>query len=239
MNTDETRRLQQLEKLSWLADVPLFIDDTQVRRFHDAVVRPEFRLTKVVQDVSTEKLKEFKGALELAAKGKLSLPAYLQILGIKADGELGAKAEAELKRGLTSKESEAIELAKISSPERQLEDLTSYYLTHHRDRIVFNDGPLEGELAPGKEWFHDDSGLTTKVPRAIGFLDLPAGIKLIPTAAEFANGKIILLYKVLHQRLTGETGGPKENYPNDLKKDRPREREVDDEPIRNDTFDQS
>jgi hypothetical protein len=44
---------------------------------------------------------------------------------------------------------------------------------------------------------------------------------LIPTAAEFASGKIVLLYKVLHQRLTGETGGPKERYPDDLKNDRP------------------
>jgi hypothetical protein len=42
MNTDETKRLRRLEKLSRLADV-----------FHDAVVRPEYQLTKVVQDLSS------------------------------------------------------------------------------------------------------------------------------------------------------------------------------------------
>jgi hypothetical protein len=122
MNTDETNRLRRLEKLSWLADAPLFIDDTQVGRFHDAVVRPEYQLTKVVQDLSREKLRELKGKIGLDTKGKLELPAYLQILGLKADVELGGKAEGELKRASASRESETIELAKILSPERQLED---------------------------------------------------------------------------------------------------------------------
>jgi hypothetical protein len=158
MTKDETKRLRHLEQLSWLADVPLFIDDTQVGRFHDAVIRPEYQLSKVVQDLASEKSRELKGTLGLDTRGKFSLPAYLQILGLKADAEIGAKVEGELTRALTSKESETIELAKINSPERQLEDLTTYYLLHHRDRIVFSDGPLEGEVAPGKEWFHYDSG---------------------------------------------------------------------------------
>jgi hypothetical protein len=34
----------------------------------------------------------FKGSLEVDAKGKFSLPAYLQNLGLKVDAELGGKA---------------------------------------------------------------------------------------------------------------------------------------------------
>jgi len=107
----------------------------------------------------------------------------------------------------------------ILSSERQLEDLAIYYLLHHRDRIIFDDGPLDGSLAEGKQWFDYDAGITERVPRALAFLDLPRGIKLIPTAAEFTNGKVVLLYNLLHQRLTTETGGPKERYPNDPTKD--------------------
>ena len=219
MTDDRMKRLQRLEKLSWLADVPLFIDDTQVGRFHDAVVRPNYQLTKVIENVSDEKLKELKGSLEIDAKAEFSLPAYLQILGLKADAEVGAKAGGELKRASSAKQSEERELSVIASPERQLEDLTTYYLLHHRDRIIFNDGPLQGELAAGKEWFHYELGVADKVPRALAFLDLSKGIRLIPTAAEFENGKIVLLYQSLHRRLTDETGGPKERYPDDLKKD--------------------
>lgn len=214
---DAKQRLARLDKLSWLADVPLFIDETQVGRFHDAVVRPDYQLTKVVENASSEKLREIKGSLGLDAKGKFSLPAYLQVFGLTADVEAGAKGSGEVKRGSKSGESEGREYSTIISAERQLEDLTTYYLLHHRNRIIFDDGPLEGELPAEKKWFHEDSGIVSAVPRAIGFLDLPAGIKLIPTAAEFANGKISLLYKTLHRELTGETGGPKEKYPVDLK----------------------
>ncbi len=221
MSTDQTKRLERLEKLSWLADVPLFIDETQVARFHDAVVRPEYQLTKILENVSEEKLSELQGSLGVDTKGKFSLPAYLQLLGLKADAEVGAKAGGELKRSSGSKQSEARELATIVSPERQLEDLTAYYLLHHRDRIIFDDGPFAGESVPEKKWFHESAGVTNKVPRALAFLDLPEGVRLIPTAAEFANGKIVLLYKTLHQRLTDESGGPKEKYPDDLTKDSP------------------
>lgn len=214
---DAKQRLARLNKLSWLADVPLFIDETQVGRFHDAVLRPDYQLTKVLQNASSEKLKELKGSLGLDGKGKVSLPAYLQVFGLNADVEATGKAEGGLTRSSKYGESEGREYVTIISAERQLEDLTTYYLLHHKNRIIFDDGPLEGVLTAGTEWFHYDSGIVRAVPRAIGFLDLPEGIKLIPTAAEFTNGKISILYKTLHQRLTGETGGPKEQYPSDLK----------------------
>jgi hypothetical protein len=187
------QRLARLDKLSWLADVPLFIDEMQVARFHDAVVRPDYQLTKVVENASSEKVKELKGSLAVNTSGKFSLPAYLQVLGLQADVKAGGEAKGEYKRGSKSGESEGREYTTITSAERQLEDLTSYYLLHHRNRILFDDGPLEGELPAGKQWFHYDSGIVNVVPRAIGFLDLPKGRKLIPTAAEFANGKIVLL----------------------------------------------
>jgi hypothetical protein len=181
-------------------------------------VRPDYQLTKVVENVSNEKLKELKGSLGVNATGKLSPPAFLKFIGLDAEVEVGGEAKTEVKRGSKNEESEGREYATIVSAERQLEDLTTYYLLNHRDRIIFDDGPLEGQLATGKEWFHYDSGIVDVVPRAIGFLDLPKERKLIPTAAEFANGKIVLLFKTLHRQLTGETGGPKEEYPDDLTK---------------------
>src|ERR1035437_9008171 len=106
---DAEQRLARLDKLSWLAGVPLFIDETQVERFHDAVVRPDYQLTKVVENASEEKLNELKGSLGLDAKGKIALPAYLQVLGLKADVEAAAKAEGGITRGSKSGESEGRE----------------------------------------------------------------------------------------------------------------------------------
>jgi hypothetical protein len=75
---DAEQRLARLEKLSWLADVPLFIDETQVARFHDAVVRPDYQLTKVVENASEEKRKELEVSLAIDAKAKFSLPRVVK-----------------------------------------------------------------------------------------------------------------------------------------------------------------
>jgi len=199
----ETRgRTPLVEKLQWLADAPLFIDADQVDRFHDAVVRPEYDIGSTTLEINKEKATKIAGKLGLEASAEpnailTALTTWLPF--IKAEVKASAEGGLEHQRG--RKEGEKRELRPIKTPQRQLEQLVLHYLLNHPDRLLYPD-PVWGE-----EW--RKPSVAIEVPRAVALLDLPPGTKFIPTAAEFADGTVELLF----DKLKAQDGSPSPFYP--------------------------
>src|SRR5262245_15215621 len=170
------------------------MEEQRVTRLVDAVVRTSYEITKVMDEAGEDSIKKVETTIGGEVQGELSVPAYLSwVVG----GKGSVKAAGNHKRGRDSaiKTAKKTELTLLDSSERKLEELALYYLLYRQDRIVFNEGKIEG--SSGKPWYQAPSSALQVVPRPIAFLDLPPKIKLIPTAAEFGNGKIILLYQEL------------------------------------------
>lgn len=189
--------------LVWLADAPLFIDADQVERFYDAVARPESREGTIRLQVTEENARRLstKLGLEVGVKpGEVG--SVLSTIFAFISPELKGKGEVDYGRDSKRGESTAIELHPISTPQRQLEQLAVHYLVRWPDRILFVEDPSEANWR--------EAELVAAVPRTLVFLQLPGedearrrGLvetKLIPTVAEFANGRIELLYPKLLSR---------------------------------------
>jgi len=197
------------EKLLWLWDAPMFIDEVQVGRFYDAVVRPdstEGKTTITLSQQDTQKI-----AAKLGLEAKVGLGGLGQFLAHFVKPELTASGDGSLDSTSQSGESRTIEMRTISTPERQLVQLTIHYLVSYLDRLFLVDKPAE------EAWREPDA--IEAVPRALTFLNLPGhnyahlfGVpetKIIPTAAEFQNGKIDLIYS----RLKGRDDSTPPPYP--------------------------
>src|ERR1700676_4618281 len=90
MGTIDTKTIV-LERLWWLADAPLFIDEQLVASFYDAVVRPEFEL----QGKTIGAINEKTHSLLIGGGGEvtLGLPSFLSFLGGEAKAKVDAKVE--------------------------------------------------------------------------------------------------------------------------------------------------
>lgn len=205
-------REARLRDLFWIADAPLFIDERLVSRFFDAVVRPKFEHVSGDAIEAEHNEKSLAGELGISAEVGLKLPEFLKPLkaDVKAEGAMSADAKRQTTNSSTT------HFRYIWNAERQLEELTRHYLVRYRDRIVTTRGVLQGDASSsGQKWYDLGRDFFLNVPRPMAFLDLEPGTILIPTAAEFTDGSVILLYEELVRRLTDENGGPMRNYPDD------------------------
>lgn len=188
------------DALLWLKDAPLFIDTDQVYRFYDAVVRPSKDEGETIITFSEQKVKQISGKLGL--KGSLTIGELATLLSGFLKPTVEVSGEGGVSRGTTDQESESVVLYPIKTPQRQLEQLAVHYLGERVDRIFLPTTPAE------QKW--RDRQVISKVPRELVFLDLPGQneaydrnlpeTKLIPTAAEFENGKIETLFDKLKSR---------------------------------------
>jgi hypothetical protein len=207
---DLARRIAQLEALFWLADAPLFVDERGVQQFFDAVVRPKYEHVGESEERETEDEHKILGKLGVGGKAGIHLPAWLKPLraDVQVSGQVGGESTKHSRNLVSS------ELRPIWNAERQLEELARHYLAHHRDRLLTRDGPMEPSgWPPNTQWYDAGPESIVRVPRALVFLEVEPPAMLIPTAAEFANGSIILLFEDLASRLTTEKGGPMRQYP--------------------------
>lgn len=171
--------------LMWIKDVPLFIDEANLARFYDAVIRPTFRESGPREiTVSKEQKQELEGKLK--AGGSLHIPSWLSAI---FSAGIDVSAEGTGSRASTDGETSVIKLEAISTSERQLEQLTVFYLLKHPDRLL-----VGTEISPD-QW--QAQGEADRLPRALAFVDLPPGTKLIPMAAEFGNGHVATFYDKL------------------------------------------
>jgi hypothetical protein len=210
MGSDQKIDVNKVEQLSWLMDAPLFIDEQQIASFFDAVLRPEFEIESYSLEKSNETTKDLRGNIELGGKAKL--PSYLKWL-VSLEGEAKVSTDAGIERKTGG--STETKLRVLSSAERKLQNLISYYLESHQGSLVFNDGPLGDRLGAGKHWFDYEERVPSRQPRPLAFFDLSPRTKVIPTAAEFDNGHIVLLFVNVMKGFTNSSGGPLEKYPDD------------------------
>jgi hypothetical protein len=183
--------------LRWLADAPLFIDKDQIERFYDAVVRPKHSTGETKLTLTAEKAKELQGTLGVEVTPSSLLTALGTFLPFVPSMELSA--EGTVSSTTTDSKTVEIVINEIHTPQRQLEQLVLHYLVNLPSRIFVRDKPSTARWR--------DAHIIAPAPRAMAFLDLPGrwdaekgGLpttKLIPTAAEFANGQVELLYTQL------------------------------------------
>ena len=134
-----------------------------------------------------------KEDLEKTFRGKagLAVPSWLSFIfsgGVEVSGDV-KKGESQTDASETT-----VTLYPISTPHRQLEQLTVFYLLQQPQRLVAGgrDSPLTWQ----------EAAVSTDLPRALAFVDLPKETKFIPMAAEFANGKFVTFY----DKLTASNG---------------------------------
>lgn len=185
MQNIDTKVGELPQALMWVKDAPLFIDAINLAQLYDAVVRPAYQENaplkiKVSETQKKDLEKKFGG------KTGLHIPAWLSPI-LSGSAEVSAGVTASNSSG-TATESE-ITLCPISTPHRQLEQLTIYYVLMQPKRLIA--GGLNAPLT----WQND--GISTQVPRALAFIDLPIGTKLIPMAAEFKDGKFVTFFDKL------------------------------------------
>ena len=192
------------DTLLWVKDAPMFIDEPTLERFYDATVRPTFEEDQ--ERVVTLTKEQFEGLeAKISANAKFGAPGWLSsILSVGVD----AGAAAETGDKTSESELHTIKMKVIKNPERQLEQLLTYYFLTRIDRLLI--GPPKDAL----KWQED--GEPTKLPRAIAVLDIPAKTKVIPFAAEFSNGRIHTFFdkfaKPNGERAPNETGKSVELY---------------------------
>jgi hypothetical protein len=188
------------DHLLWLADAPLFIDPEQIDRFHDAVVQPDGEIVSQTQTLTQEQCSQINAKLnaeigvEPGALASLLAPVFAFF---KPVAKVAATGEGELtwRSGATSTR----QSRPITTPQRLLVELTIHYLVNKTNRLFLVSDPSSDSWRTPK--------IISAVPRALAFLDLKPGTKFIPTAAEFADGTIQLLFGKLHGRDGSGTPG--------------------------------
>lgn len=202
------------ELLSWLADAPMFADEKQIAHFYDAVVQPVARVEKRTVRLSKQLTAALKGTAGIEVEGKLGswLSDWLLGLSGKVKGSVGVDGSGE---GTTGEEVE-VELFPIETPQRQLVQLTLFYLTQLETRLFFVRSPDQDDWRQESE--------VSRAPRMLVFLDFGGQIsgdeaigrfRAIPTAAEFQDGHIEPFY----QELSAPTGERPPKYPEDERAD--------------------
>jgi hypothetical protein len=186
MNKTASNAHEIQRAITWTTDAPLFIDQKTINAFYDAVVRPPFETGARVLSISEGTAKSLNSTIGL--EGEIEVGGWLAWLGnasIKPKVEAGRERTEQAGRGMT------VELHEISNPWRQLQQLAFYYWTELRDRFL-----VVTDIA-SEAW--RDASWISKTPRALVFLEVPPKTLFIPTAAEFENGKIVLIYRDLYR----------------------------------------
>jgi hypothetical protein len=198
------------DSLLWLADSPLLIDSDFLSQFYDAVVRPEARKGVTTLEISEETVTSLKAAGTIGAEVSLEANDVLSAISsffpfIKPKLAVTGNVDGEGTRETTSGATRTIDLHPIDTPQRQLVQLTLHYLLNNPDRLMDVTDPSEAD------WRSDT--FIRGVPRPLVFIDLPGereagesgrpATKIIPMAAEFADGKVVPLYPKL-RRPNGE-----------------------------------
>lgn len=200
----------KLEQLAWIADAPMFIDEFQIEQFFDAIVRPEFEHVGIDRLEATSDSEKIEAIISLDAEAKL--PPWLTDLQFVPQLDLTASGGGGYEKVSGNSNETVSHLKPIWNAERQLEELTRQYLLNYPDRIYTLDGNYVDETF--EEWTVT-AVQSSRFPRPLAYLDIPAGTKLIPTAAESMDGGVSLLYEEFGKILTNENGGPQGSYPKD------------------------
>lgn len=187
MAVDSARKLV-LERLWWLADAPLFIDEPLVNSFYDAVVRPEYELHgKTVGKISESTHSLLVGG---SGEGELGLPSFLSFLGLEGKAKVEAKSEYTGEK--RKEQSNELEYEAVHTVGRRLEELIAVYVDDQKfhNRLLFMDCPMTGiqTLRGDSIAFDAFARANDSFPRSLVFLEVKPGAAIIPTMCEFSGG---------------------------------------------------
>lgn len=204
--------------LGWLADSPLFIDGDRINSLYNAVVHPEYEQEQVKLQVTEDVVERINHEFNL--NGKLSLGSLGSFfVGLLPNAEIGAGATRGSETEESKTQSREISLRPISTPQRQLVQLTLHYLINQPERLFLLEDLSDPTRRTAESRWNDPQTIL-KVPRELVFINLPSReeayhhnmlpTKLIPLNIEFENGEVKFLYENLKK---GEEWPPV--YPED------------------------
>lgn len=179
--------------LSWLADAPMFIDKQQIDAFYDAVVGPAFRTVQVELSAGQSKQLEKSSAISLSAGLSRLFPWLTMDAGLDIDRT----------RSKGRQDGQNIVFQPIESAARKLVQLSLHYLLNQPDRVRV--------LARGAEI--PASADISASPRMLTFVDVPAGTRFLPQAAELNDGRVITFFDSLIDKLRQDGGTVPATYP--------------------------
>jgi hypothetical protein len=210
-----SERIAKLRQVAWVADAPMFIDTRLVESFFDAVVRPKFEHESTSEENMEEKEKRLRGQLGLSGEAGIDLPDWLKALKVVPSLKVTAEGEGETEGTSHSRKAMITQLKPIWNAERQIEELARHYLLHYPNHVFFCDGVLVESQGLSVRWWEPGVDLAEIMPKPLAFLEFSERTALLPMAAEFADGQIMLLYDELAKQLTSEKGGPLREFPGD------------------------
>lgn len=181
-------------QLWWLTDVPMFLDERSVDRLHGAIVRPEYILLQSQESASRSRAETH--ASELQTNVEASIPTFLK-LGTGAKYSSSAASQLSAAQQLTKQF--------IHSSEQRLQDIVLDYRKTMPERLLFaagEGGKLTSHAGTPLRWDEAEALADRPGPRPLLFFDLPAGSAILPMAGETVEGKTVLLYEWLIDRMT-------------------------------------
>lgn len=197
------KRAEQLGRLWWLVDAPLFADARLIERFHDAIVWPEVSDAKTEVSRKNKIESNFSGDAVAGVKGKLDLPSFIDWLGPKLEAE--GKLSVGYNRSAMSESADTVIGKIIENSERKLIEITAEYLSDFKERILFVDAP-GGEFKNYKGERCDRDFIAELLkgsPRPLVFIDTIKESPIIPTMIELESGGFCPAFKRFEDELFG------------------------------------
>ncbi|KRA84089.1 hypothetical protein [Altererythrobacter sp. Root672] len=197
------------QRLLWLLDAPLFVDEALVARLFDAVVRPDYEVqSRQVGHASEDTRRRLFGA-ELTGGYDLGLSFLTGKLKLEAKGT----AEHENAHKVT--DSSSLTEVPVDTAGRRLEEIALTYLNNHPERIVFvNTDGTARDFTGRTLAIADLEKAAVAPPRMLAFVNVAAGTPIIPMACELEKGGTRLLFERYINELWKDDA-QKPTYPTD------------------------
>jgi len=179
--------------LAWLADAPLFIDQTQIASLYNAVARPEHETAKIT--LSLKKSTQFEIAGKASVEGEVGIANLLKTVFPFLDAKAKVGGELAGSRSGGKDEANEIELRPIDTPQRQLVQLALHYFINLPDRTQVVSAPFSMTWLEGP--------FITSLPRGLVFVEFPPLTAFVPMAVEIQNGNVQPIYPDLVNSFVG------------------------------------
>lgn len=178
------------QRLQWLLDAPLFVDETLTARLFDAVVRPSYEVqSREVGEVTDTARRQLLGG-EAEAGYNLGLSFLTGALKIR--GQISGECETTRAKSKSTKQTEI----RVDTAGRRLEEIALVYLSYHPHRIVFIDADGSVVTFSGRQLsIQDLETAADEPPRMLAFVEVPPKTPIIPMACELEAGSIEQLYR--------------------------------------------
>ncbi|MBB4100490.1 hypothetical protein [Sphingomonas kyeonggiensis] len=178
------------QRLQWLLDAPLFVDEALTARLFDALVRPSYEVqSRQVGEVSEDARRRLLGG---EAEASYDLGLSFLTGALKLRGQVSGEHETSIKSTRSTTHTEI----RVDTAGRRLEEIALVYLSNHPDRIVFIDTDGTATSFSGDRLtIADLESSAVNPPRMLAFVDIPANTPIIPMACELEGGGTALLYQ--------------------------------------------